>query len=327
MLRAVGRTSKACLAAMAAASVCSAALASAQAPLVEPATEARRLWEQGRDLAEADRCGDALGFFRRSRALVERPSTVFSIGTCLFTLGRHVEAVAAFDDYLRIADSLRDAEYVRRAREMAERSRHATATLRLRTTPATATVTLDGRRVDGAGEVRVVPVDPGEHVLRISAPGYQAATVQLSMLPGQETEQTVSLRVERAAEAGPRSPPRRARPPPRESPSLVGPMVTLGVSVAAIVAAGGFFFVRESAVTDRDAACDESGCDDVALDHDERARTYTTLTNVALGSGAVVAAGGIVWLVVQLAGGRSEGEQVALTPLRDGMRAQLRLRF
>ncbi len=198
--------------------------------------QSRQLFEQGRELADHDRWGEALEYFRRARSLVERPSIVFNIGVCLFTLGRHVEAVAAFDRFLEIADREGDADKIQRTNGMLRQSREAIATLELRVAPANATLAVDGRAVPGTGPLRTLVLDPGEHVVRFSAPGRHVGNLRLSVLPGQRVMRVVDL-PEAPALRGAATPHRR-----EESGSIFSKpifwIVTGAVAVAGGVIAG-----------------------------------------------------------------------------------------
>src|SRR3990167_6688793 len=70
----------------------------------EVSLRARRLFEEGVELTKQQRWEDALARFVESRALVERPSTVFNIGATLLKMGRRHDAIESFQAYLGISD-------------------------------------------------------------------------------------------------------------------------------------------------------------------------------------------------------------------------------
>lgn len=157
-----------------------------------PEVEAQRLFRRGLELGEQDRWSEALELFRRSRALVERPSTLFNIGYALFRLGRFGEAVETFDAYLAtpgVETSGLAAEAARR-REEAQRS---LATLTLELSPADARVAVDGDPRTGEGSPRTLALDPGRHVLRASAPDHEEAQLELSVLAAEAVTRSLTL--------------------------------------------------------------------------------------------------------------------------------------
>jgi outer membrane biosynthesis protein TonB len=64
---------------------------------------AKALFREGYELAVEEKWAEALEKLEASRSLIERPSTVFNIGTTLLRLGRAKDAVAAFERFLEIA--------------------------------------------------------------------------------------------------------------------------------------------------------------------------------------------------------------------------------
>lgn len=78
----------------------------------------------------------------------------------------------------------------------------------------------------------------------------------------------------------------------------IGPWIVAGVGVTSFGLAGLFWGLHDGAIASRDGACDASGCDPVAIEHDARARDLTTLTNVALGAGAVATVSAVLWFVL-----------------------------
>jgi hypothetical protein len=78
---------------------------SALAQTDEEVERAKSLFHEGYDLAVQERWAEALEKLEASRRLIERPSTVFNIGTALLRSERAKDAVAAFERYLEIASS------------------------------------------------------------------------------------------------------------------------------------------------------------------------------------------------------------------------------
>lgn len=155
---------------------------------------ARRLFRNGVQYANQERWGEALEYFRRSRELVQRPSTLFNIGVALLRLGRPTEALRALERYLRVsADMQGESSRRAKARRMLEVALQQSAHLEVRVDPPSATLRVDGERVAGDGPVREVRVDPGEHKLEVTAPGHQPRSSRVALLPGERTETEVTL--------------------------------------------------------------------------------------------------------------------------------------
>ncbi len=164
------------------------------APDVDPerAAEARRLFEQGIEYAEQERWGEALEYFRRSRAIVDRPSTTFNAAVALLRLGRPTEGLEALQDYLRMAG---EGEEERRAeaRRLLELALSSVAQVTLIVDPAHAEVRVDGDLAAGDEPTRTLTLDPGTHHVRVTAEGYEPASLELSLLDGERVQRTVAL--------------------------------------------------------------------------------------------------------------------------------------
>lgn len=206
------------------------------------ALEARTLFEEGVRASREERWAEALDFFRRSRALVPRPSTLFNVAIALDRLGRVRASIAAIDEYLEISDPEADAADRREAMRLRVEAEARLARLVLRVDPPDARVTLDGAPLEGEGE-RATPVDPGDHVIVASAPGRLEQRLELTLRPGAEVERVLALApaaVETTSEVVPAE--SVAPPPPRSTSLAEDPVLWAilgaGVAVAAGVAIG-----------------------------------------------------------------------------------------
>lgn len=158
-----------------------------------PLTEARTLFEQGMRLVEAERWGEALEFFRRSRALAERPSTVFNTGSVLVRLGQMAEAIETLEAFLRVSDNAANAAERAEAQRLLGEARLAQGRLALALNVADAEVFVDAGLVAGGGDRRALLLDPGAHRLRVVAAGHAEQSLSVSVLPGQAQSIAVTL--------------------------------------------------------------------------------------------------------------------------------------
>ncbi|MCB9595199.1 MAG: tetratricopeptide repeat protein [Sandaracinaceae bacterium] len=197
---------------------------------VEPSdttARAREYFGQGVELTRQDRWGEALVYFRRSLALVERPNTLFNIAGILVRLGRGRDAVEHYERYLRVAPE----DDPDRAAALAalEDARAALAHLRLSVRPADAELRVDGLRIDGEGSERELVLDPGEHVIDLYAPRHHREVFRVSLLPGATGERLINL-VRLGAGARPPEHPETpetipALAPPEPEPVVVAPPI------------------------------------------------------------------------------------------------------
>jgi len=166
---------------------------SPSAPSDEQTAEAQRLFAQGVALAGEERWGDAVAYFRRSRALVERPGTVFNIAVALVRLGRASDALEALGDFLRIADPLTDGVRRAQAERMQALVSATIVSVELSVSPTDARVVVDGIARVERGGLRILSLDPGRHTLIVSAPDHAERRLEISTLPGETTRVAVRL--------------------------------------------------------------------------------------------------------------------------------------
>ena len=158
--------------------------------------DARALFEQGVHAAEQERWADALELFRRSRAIVQRPSVLYNEAQMLVRLSRFVEAQTALDDYqaaVRGTSEPAERERLARAETLESEVRTRVATLILRVTPAEATIEVDGHPLAGEGTVRTLVLDPGRHAITVRAEGCDPRSMNYSLLSGTRAEERISL--------------------------------------------------------------------------------------------------------------------------------------
>lgn len=160
----------------------------------ERVAEARALFEQGIAYAGQERWGEALEYFRRSRRLVDRPSTAFNVAVALLRLGRPTEAQRALVEYLDVAGEAPSEEERRaEARRLLELALRSIATVELIVEPADADVRVDGELIAGDTAQRRLPLDPGTHAVRVTAEGFVPQSFELSLLDGETTRREVTL--------------------------------------------------------------------------------------------------------------------------------------
>jgi hypothetical protein len=185
-----------------------------------------------------------------------------------------------------------------------------------------------GTRVD-TGELGVrIAVDPGKIQIEASAPGRKPWSKELSL--GESQVQTVEVPL---LEVDP-----NATKPSEDGTSTGGSVtsdqlakepktlrtvgiVAVGVGAASILV-GGYFGLRasskwNSAFEDGHCNADTNVCNAEGQDQTESARSSATLSNIFIGAGAAVAAGGVVmWVLSGKSTTREKAaKRVRVTPL------------
>lgn len=188
----------------------------------DPVLKARLLFAEGIERVRNNEWGEALASFNASAALRAHAVTTYNIGACYRATGRYAKARRALLEALG-----RHAAHDELPPHLLEETRRFLVELDgvlgrvpVVVSPPTATVTVDGAplradtvgaktllvggvRPAGTGEPvpggkGVLLLDPGAHVLLVSADGYEDAVVNRTVSPGDNPSVTVTLEAERA---------------------------------------------------------------------------------------------------------------------------------
>lgn len=163
---------------------------------------ARALFAEGRSLMEDERYAEACPKFEESLRLDHGMGTQFNLAHCWEKLGRTASAWALFLDVAAAAKAGNQPQREAAARERAKALEPRLTRLRidLPNAPADAKVERDGQDVGKAAWGMAVPVDPGTHVVRVSAPGKNTWTDEVEVPP---TARTFSVTVPALTDAPP----------------------------------------------------------------------------------------------------------------------------
>lgn len=166
--------------------------ASAQDAAASPG-QARRLFQEGVELARSDRWAEALSTFRRSSELVPRASTSYNIANALYRLDRPADALAELDRYDEMPEVSDDYAALRRGAALRELLDEAVAEVRLAITPAGAQIFVDGRLSTTTGYERTLLLNPGTRSIRITHENYMSSLRELQVERGSREAYTIAL--------------------------------------------------------------------------------------------------------------------------------------
>jgi len=216
---------------------------------------ARALFSEGRTLMDAERYEEACPKLEESLRLDHGMGTQFNLAHCWEKVGRTASAWAMFLDVAAAARAGNQPQRETAARERANALEPKLTRLKLTVTEPTADtkVMRDDQEVGRAAWGTAMPVDPGDHVVRVTATGKEPWSQEVKVPPNSKT---FSVTVPALADAAVAETPKDAAPtetaPPevgaeRESGGLGGQKVAAlvigGVGVAAL-ATGTVFMVQ-----------------------------------------------------------------------------------
>ncbi len=286
-----------------------ALLGVALAPLsarAAPPDPAQASFDRGVADLEAGRLEQACPAIEESYKLDPRPGTLFTLAECEARRGRLATAVKRYDDYLAIWAALAaDKQHKQGDRGQTARVQRATLlplvpelTLVLPPDAPAGTVVLrDGAALSAAALGVSLPVDPGEHVIAMQAPGQPATEVRVVLAKGEKKSLLLPVRGALAA-----SPPGDAA----SAPAWQRPVGIAGVAGGAVLLAVGVGFgVRALAQgSDARAACGGHVCTpgNPGVSLFESANSAAVVADGTLLAGAALAVGGTVLLVLSARG-------------------------
>lgn len=292
--------------------------ARAQTAASAPRTPAQRLFDEGRALDVRGLHDEACGKFAESEALEPAVGTLLNLATCADRLGSTATAWRRYREAATLAarngDGDRESSARRSALEIEKRLSRLVLTPPTRGVPASAVITRDADAVSWSDVATPVPVDPGQHVIAITAPGFKPWSTSIDVgrgpivvavaLPELQREGTARTSDESPAPSVPAA--AMASPFERERSGSLGTTFAYVVGAVGVAAlgVGTYYALRARAVwTDVTARCPDARCPDAATAtalaprQEEAARDGTAAT-IALASGvAAIGTGAFLYIL------------------------------
>jgi serine/threonine-protein kinase len=279
---------------------------------------AEALFDEGLELLRAEKLQEACNRFEKSQNIDPAVGTLLYLAECYERTGRTASAWATFREAASSASASGQAE---RARVGAERAQKLEPRLSRWVVDVGSNAELSGLRVERDGEPiaaalfgEPLPIDPGEHTVSVSAPGYKAWSATLSV-PAEKSEQKLqvpALEPEPSAPvAAPPAQPVEPAPvrdvtrPEARSRDYTWSWVTGGIGLVGIGA--GVVFGLHAADLDAEAkdGCDGTRCfDPDGAKANKDARSSALIANIGYGVG--VAGLGTALILALLEGGQDE---------------------
>lgn len=253
------------------------------------------LFDEAERLLDAGRIDEACRKFGESQRLDPQLGALLHYADCEERMGRLATAYAAFRDAAELALSRADSRApLAQSRAKALEPRLVRVLLELTdTTVPKLRVSLDGTRVEKAALGPALPVDPGEHRIRVSAPGYHPWSTTLNLQTEGDTKRVI---------VPPLTPIVHTTQTEDPTSTRVWSYTSFGLSAIAIGAGVGFAVSAMAAADDYDNLCPQGI--DCPPGTNRRLRQLAdeidlsrNISIAAFVSGAALAAlGTIIWL-------------------------------
>ncbi len=291
-------------------------------PARDPAG-AEALFREGVELVDKGSWDQACPKFDKSMDLDPAVSTLVNVARCSRHFGRVATALAQLQEAQRMN---RQSEPGRRRDALdkfitgelgAIEPTVPRLTIRIQAPPPGLVLTRDGKQISPSTLGEALPIDPGEHRIGASAPGFVSVERTVSSVEGRADEITLEL-VAAPSDTTPKPTP--PIPPTAAPQTATGPRpeatggsdtleiagwVTAGVGAATVVAGAVFGGLTIGESGSLPASCDPdtlrcaSEADAViARDASSRGETYSTVSSITLPLGAAALATGVVLVIV-----------------------------
>jgi hypothetical protein len=282
---------------------------------------AREHFKNGVSAVEQGDFGEALEQFEVAYKETHAFAVLYNIGRVDVALGRAVEAVDAFEQYLRDGKDAIEKQRRRDVEAEIERQRARIGIVTVRTVPPGADVRVDGKLV-GNGPVLDWRLTAGMHTIEGALPGFAVTVRELEIAGGSSAiiELKLEPAVPSAPATAPAAPPAAGPPPaaipPAASPAPEAPVTpatthpgaswsiagyALGAAGLAATAIGVFVAVdsvgQASNAKDRMQGAATGADWDAARSDYDGAKGRNTAGWIAAGVGATAVAGGALLLV------------------------------
>lgn len=321
--------------------VCACALGGALVPdraAAQPTSTAaaESLFNEGRELMRQGDYRAACEKFSASHALEPSVGALLNLGDCREKNGQLASAWVAYRQAAALAQREGENRRARVAQEHADRLAPRLSYLVIAIPEQSRrqglTITRDGEVVEEPLWGQRAPVDPGEHEIRVEAPGHLAQTLTVTVAPGSDVVEVAVPALEKTPEdepQDPETPPGAGARTGSEPPAggLDQPVDDSGLSTGRMVAIGGgvlglaglttgvIFALRSQSKWDQaqDGHCDElDQCDAEGLALAQQASDAATISNISYGVGIAALAGSVaLWFLSPSGSGADTAESAA----------------
>ena len=271
---------------------------------------ARALGQEGVKLADAGNCSEAVDRLARAEKMFHAPTTLGRLGECQVQIGKIVEGTENLNrvvrEQLAPGAPAAFAAAQERAKKVLDEAKPKIAKLKIAVaapSDAQVSVKIDGESVPLANLNMNRPIDPGEHHIEATAPGFKPASAKVKLAEGGVDSIALTLEPDpNAAKATPAtvvinspSPAQPAEQPKTDQgSSRVPAYAAFGVGVIGLGVGTVTGLMASSKKSDLESQCDANGaCPESARDTLDSGKTLGTVSTIGFVVGAVGVAAGV----------------------------------
>ena len=279
------------------------------------ATLADSLFVDAKKLMAEGKFAEACPKLVESQRLDPGGGTLLLLAQCHEGEGKFARAWSSYRDALAVAIKDKRADRIDRCKErlavIEPKLSRVTVTLEASSDAPSLVVMLDGVELPRAAFGSPIPLDPGKHVVRATAPGRTPRDYPIEI---GATPSNPAIAIEPLVEAPVAKKPEVIAPATTVDPGRSRRAVGWAFVGAAVVGLGVGTFFGIRAIDKRkesDEHCPADRCDQLGVDLNDSAKSSANVANVAIGLGVVSA---IVGGVLILGAPKAETRAVRITP-------------
>ncbi len=291
--------------------------------LGDTSRDAQALFERGRSALAAKDYATACAQFEESLKLERAVGTLISLAQCEEATHKLLSAEAHWRGATELAAQLHDrldrGPYARKKADELDARIPRVTLVRAANAPADTTVEQDGRALGDAAFAAPLRLDPGEHLLRVGAPGHLAKDHVVVLSEGERASVTVGPgEAEQAKVPSPLAAVETSPEPTSNGQRPLG-WVAFGLGVASVGVGSILGLVASSTWSDAKRECG-TGClsDSPAEEKRADAETLATASTVAFAVGGAALVAGAVLLLTGPSARRSAAPRVLPTASERG---------
>ncbi len=289
------------------------------APTPEDLALSEALFREGKTLLQEGKFDAACPKLAESHRLDPAGGTLITLGLCYEGAGKTASAWVVFSEALSLAERDKRADRIKLSKEHIATLENKLSYLTIELAPegvgsSDFLVTRDGANVARAALGTASAVDPGKHVIKVSAAGFTPYVVEVDVGLEADRKKVVIPPLVREPEKPVEPPPPVDKPiptpvvvepPPKEQSSgrmHPGRIAAISIGAVSAVSLGVGAYFGSSAKSDHDEAiklCPQSPCpSSEGIQRNESAKESASVaTGLLVAGGVGLAAGVVLWLV------------------------------
>jgi hypothetical protein len=272
---------------------------------------AESLFMEGKSLMAAGKVAEACPKFAESQRQDPSVGTLLNLARCYEDLGKTASAWAEYKEAASLARTVGDTERGDAAVEFAKKIEPRLSKLRIDAPSSIAglRVTRDGVELGPAALGVAVAVDPGEHVVAASAPGFKPFRGKVTVGPEKDQQLVQVPALEPEAGAGATTEPHATG---GNSGMRTAAYVAGGLGVAALGVGAVMGGLAAGDASEAKKLCPTGACDAKGWDVVQRGQGRALVSTIGLSMGAAALGAGVVLFLLSRAPAKEDGAARAL---------------